>query len=461
MKKVLFILFTFLLFTNTHGQSREIDSLNILLQNETSDTGRVLLLPDIAQRLLTSNPDTAMTLVKQGLEISRRIEFEKGEAKNLNIIGNVYLVLGNYTNAMAKYLEALKINESIHDLFGQYTNHANLGLVYAARKDFRLALNYQFKAQTIIDKLGRKRNIATNLRNIADTYKDMANYDSAIFFASQARLIASEIAYPRVIGASLYTLGEISFLKGENNLALEYSRLSIFPLKASANYFTLSESFLTMAKVFDALNLKDSVIFYAKESFKTAAERGFILPKRDAARFLSYYYREYSADSAFEYQDISRATNDSLFNQEKQRELQLLDLNEKMRQEELESIKLKKEEERKQNLQLAAIAIALITLLVLFFVFSRSIIVGHKFVRFFGILALLAVFEFINLFIHPYLDRLTGHSPILMLLILMGIGALLVPLHHTLQQWVKNQLVKKNKKFRLAAAKRIIAQLEG
>ena len=52
-------------------------------------------------------------------------------------------------------------------------------------------------------------------------------------------------------------------------------------------------------------------------------------------------------------------------------------------------------------------------------------------------------------------------SPVLMLLILIGIGALLVPLHHRLEKWITKIMVEKNKKIRLAAAKKTIASLEG
>ncbi len=48
-----------------------------------------------------------------------------------------------------------------------------------------------------------------------------------------------------------------------------------------------------------------------------------------------------------------------------------------------------------------------------------------------------------------------------MLLILIGIGALLVPLHHRLEKWVTKIMVEKNKKIGLAAAKKTIATLEG
>jgi hypothetical protein len=76
------------------------------------------------------------------------------------------------------------------------------------------------------------------------------------------------------------------------------------------------------------------------------------------------------------------------------------------------------------------------------------------------VISLLLVFEFLNLLLHPFLEIVTHHSPILMLLALVCIAALLVPLHHRLEKWATTKLVEKNKKIRLAAAKKTIEQLD-
>ena len=91
---------------------------------------------------------------------------------------------------------------------------------------------------------------------------------------------------------------------------------------------------------------------------------------------------------------------------------------------------------------------------------SHSIIINSKLIEFFGIIALLIVFEFLNLLLHPFLERITHHSPVLMLLALVCIAALLVPLHHKLEKWATHKLVEKNKAIRLAAAKKTIEELE-
>ena len=75
-------------------------------------------------------------------------------------------------------------------------------------------------------------------------------------------------------------------------------------------------------------------------------------------------------------------------------------------------------------------------------------------------MALLVVFEFINLLVHPFLEEFTNHSQILMLLLLVGLAALLIPLHHRMEKWTINKLIEKNKERRLADAKKTIEKLE-
>jgi hypothetical protein len=277
----------------------------------------------------------------------------------------------------------------------------------------------------------------------------------------EAYNVAKRINYSRLIGTVLKGMGNIDLENNEYVIALEHYRLSVPYLIKGESYNTLSSSYLGFSKVFEKMEQKDSVLFYAKQSLNIAGEKGFVEELRNAARFLSFYYRKFNADSAFFYQDISKAANDSLFGQQKQKQFQSLAFDEKLRQQEIASTELKAKEERSRNLQYAAIALGLITFVILFLLLSHSIIANQKLISFFGVVALLLVFEFINLYIHPYLSHATNDSPLLMLLVMVSIASLLVPLHHWMENWITHQLVEKNKKIRLAAAKKTIARLEG
>jgi NADH:ubiquinone oxidoreductase subunit 3 (subunit A) len=131
-----------------------------------------------------------------------------------------------------------------------------------------------------------------------------------------------------------------------------------------------------------------------------------------------------------------------------------------LQQQEKEAEAVQAEEERQVNIQYAGIAISLIIFISLFLLLSGSIIINEKWISFLGILGLLILFEFINLVFHPYLAKITNHSPIMMLAILVAIAALLIPLHHRLEHWIKHKMIEKNKKIRLEAAKKTIEKLE-
>lgn len=462
MTKAFLWLLISLCMSTINAQMTERDSLKLLLQNEKTDTGRVMRLADLSFAYLESKPDTTMQLALEALNLARQIGFEKGEAESLNRIGNVYRVWGNHSKALEVFLQALKINEKINNLDGIQRNYTNIGVIYNFQEDFQQALNYSFKALKLATQINNKKSASTILRNIGENYFQLKRFDSAILYVQQAYNAASSIKYSRMMGSSSKTLGQIHAEKGQNSLALDYYRLSIPDLINANSDLILSDTFLGMAKLFEKNGQKDSALFYGRKSLEFSSQKGFLTEVRDAGRFLSLFYRNlHIPDSAFLYQDITKAANDSLFSHQKNNQIQELFFNEKIRQADIAAAEIKAHKKRAHNLQYAAIALGLLTFLILFLILSHSIVANQKLIRFLGVIALLLVFEFINLFIHPYLSRITDDSPLIMLLVMVCIAALLVPLHHQLEKWISHRLVEKNKKIRLAAAKRTISKLEG
>jgi uncharacterized membrane protein len=120
-----------------------------------------------------------------------------------------------------------------------------------------------------------------------------------------------------------------------------------------------------------------------------------------------------------------------------------LSFTEKIRQQEIEEANRLAKEERKSNIQLMGIVTFISFFFALLFVFSKRH-VNPKIIKFLGLLGLLLLFEFISLFLHPYIASFTHHKPILMLLILVAIASILIPLKHALQRWVKEKLAQKS-----------------
>lgn len=461
MKKIILLLLVTLCINYSHAQTNNRDSLKQLLQKEKTDTGRVSILNELSYSYLLSKPETTMSLALEALSLASHTGFVKGQAASLNMIGNAFTILGNYPKAMESYLRALRINEKINT-GGIAGNLGNIGLIYFQEEDYRHALNYLLKAKDLEEKDNKGNLFSLTLATIAQTYEQLKIYDSATFYAQQSYDAAYKLNDPMTIGISLSVLGTIHLDGGQNALALDYFRLSIPNSKKAKADITLSRSFLGIAKVFEKTGQNDSALLYAKQAFSIDEEKKFPRQLVDASSFLSSFYKnKHNADSALYYMEVAKSANDSLFSQQKQSQLQSLFFDEKLRQQEIATAELKAKEERKNNLQYAAIAIGIITFIILFFLLSRTIIVKTKFIEFFSVLGLLAVFEFINLYIHPFLADLTNDSPVLMLLILIAIGAMLVPLHHKLEKWITKVMVEKNKKIRLDAAKETIANIGG
>ncbi|MEO6252122.1 MAG: hypothetical protein ABIO79_02420, partial [Ferruginibacter sp.] len=168
-----------------------------------------------------------------------------------------------------------------------------------------------------------------------------------------------------------------------------------------------------------------------------------------------------NTDSAYYYSKVESQIREQIFNQNNLNTIQALTFKEQLRSIEDAAKKSEEADQRKQNIQFALIAFGIITFIIIFLLLSRSFITNTKMIEFLGVIALLIVFEFLNLLLHPFLERVTNHSPVLMLLALVCIAALLVPLHHKIEKWATAKLVEKNKKIRLAVAKKTIEQLEG
>ena len=326
----------------------------------------------------------------------------------------------------------------------------NLGNVYFKEGEIKKALDYTFQAKAMSEKISDTLNISASFLNIGNYYEVLNNLDSASINTELGKVYAQKVknlkdlpTAQNYIGIALNNLGNINAKSKQNNLAIEYYRLSFSYFLETEDYDGLCESYLGIAKVFKSLGSNDSSISYAKKSYITAVQQGFTKFIFDASTFISqYYYANHQIDSAFAYQQTMIAAKDSLFSQEKVKELQMLTINESLRQQELAEEKLRAAEERQNNLQYMAIAAFIFIFALIIILVSRQRI-RLTTINFLVTVALLLVFEYISLLIHPTISFWTHHSPVYMLLILVGIASILVPMHHRLEHWIKETLAHK------------------
>ncbi|MEI9944706.1 MAG: tetratricopeptide repeat protein [Chitinophagaceae bacterium] len=416
------------------------NNLKRSLESEKMDTAEVSLLEELSYTYLTSKPDTALLLAEKALLISKEIKYKKGEAVSLNRIGTVLNSTGNYPHALENFLQSLQINEDIDNKNGIMRNLGNIGNVYANQGDFREALNYSFREKLIAEDVPDEELLIISLLSIGDTYEKLNKLDSARVYTKQAHELSLKIKSDGLTGIALNNLGNIYSKMNEVAAAMQFYRSSLFYYEKDNDDEGICETTLGMARLFQQSGITDSALYYAKQSVTIAKQSGFTKYLLDASRFLTDYYKsKKNIDSAFLYKEISTAANDSLFDEEKIKQVHALYFSEKLREQEKEKEKKKAEEERRNNLQLVGIATVIISFF-LFLLLLRRRKTPARTVEVLGLIGLLLLFEFVALLLHPLIASVTNHKPVFMMMVLVAIAALLVPIHRYLEKMIKEKL---------------------
>jgi tetratricopeptide (TPR) repeat protein len=462
-KKMALLVAVILLQINpVDAQLSPVDSLKLLLKTERQDTARVLLLNKLSYQYYNNSTDTALIFAQDALALAREIGFTKGEAISLMRLGGALSATGNFSKALELHLEALKKAEAIKNETIAVIVMTNIGSNYSGMGNYREGINYMLKALDLSRQMDNKTTVLYNLANLGDSYEKLDILDSARLYTMQAfDLSIQPPQYEESTATTLNNLGNIYSKMGQDAVAMNNYTLSIPLFLKQEIWDGLAEAYLGMARLFRRAEAADSSFYYAKLSLDYAKKGGFVTKVMDASNFLTeYYVSVHNVDSAFAYQRATIAAKDTLFSQEKQRTIQSLTFDETMRQQNLALDRAAQEKQRRDNIQFGLIAIAILGFAIVFLLLSRTVVVNDKWIRFLGMIGLLLVFEFMNLFMHPYINKVTLHTPLFTLLVMVLIASFLIPLHHRLEIWIKEKLVVKNKRIRLAAAKKTVAMLE-
>jgi len=376
-------------------------------------------------------------------------------ATTYHAIGNMLVHKSDYNFALSSYFKAL---EYAKDDFRRARAYAAAGYVYMLTGNTELGYNYVRKADSISSNPYLKK--VTNVF-FGAAFNNFKNPDSALVYLKNAETDLHILIDPTVNSVLLGQLSISYELKGEDDLADVYYKKTLAYCKNQklvSSYIRNANRYAAyLVKRGDdkaAKNLSLEILALARQ---TISNDGI----SNVAEILKKIYsHDNKRDSAFYYAEIQIAYKDSLSNQKRIAEFQNITFAQQLKDIDEQAKVAEEAIQRKQNLQYALIALGIITIIIFYLLLSRSFITNTKLIEFFGVIALLIVFEFLNLLLHPFLERITHHSPVFMLLALVVIAALLVPLHHKAEKWTTAKLVEKNKKIRLAAAKKTIQELE-
>jgi tetratricopeptide (TPR) repeat protein len=443
-------------FSNLKSQELRTDSLWQSFETATNDSLKLTTITRLYARYVGLGMDSNAWFSKKILVVCEKLNIPRYNALGQLYSSYIFIRTGQYQKAQDLISKASLIAEETSDneVRSRVENFRNL-----IESDPNKQLIHLRKAIEYKRSIGHADQYYTILLgNISSTFQSAKQPDSAFFYAQKMY----EMSISLHDTTSIFVTGIMgnAYLNiGQPDIAYAFFKKGI-ALTKNQPVNSLMGAYISMAGYFEKMNNLDSAIFFWKMPFEHTPRDGLRTKLRASQKIYAYYLAKENNDSAVKYMNIYIVLNDSVNNTNKLAQLEATKFDEELKQKDLAVEKNEERKERKHNIQLVITAMAILAAIIVFLLLSRSIMVHHKTVELFSVIFLLVIFEFINLLTHPFLERITNHTPFLMLLGLVLIAAIIVPLHHKLQHWTTHKLVEKNKAIRLAKAKKTIDELE-
>lgn len=237
----------------------QVDSLLEELHKLPPDTNRISLLSRLSFELRRADPDLALKMAQEGLQIADSLQLPKFQAMHLLNISDVIIewsqfekadsilekVLtianeindsralggyyynksliaerqGNIDETIRLNLEAIRLYEQMDDDIMIGATYEGIGLGYAQLEDWDNAARYYRLAKSHFEKADIQQGISSSHLNLAEVYYETGEIDSAILYYQHGYRAADAVNSVRLMAWNLHGLASMHQEKGLFELA--------------------------------------------------------------------------------------------------------------------------------------------------------------------------------------------------------------------------------------------------
>ena len=296
---------------------------------------------------------------------------KRGLATFSNNVGNIYYSQGDYRQAMDHYIKSLELQEELHNKRGVATACNNIGVIHEVQANLVEAMKWYDRAVEIDEEDGNERRLVRDYASVGLLYSSMA--DAALTVERKDSLLRQAMIF---LQKSLTIANKIGHVKG-----MAHIQTGIAGILGKTNLYVEAIAWYNKAVVLaDSIGQKERLMV----AYKGLTNMNFRLGEVGAETQglvrggkTKEYYKE-----AFVYHKLYSQVKDSLFNEEKSKDLGKLEAKHEYETAEAERKRLEIEElglenekiNRRNSLQYSAIVIGLmvIGLLVYWLLFLRA-----------------------------------------------------------------------------------------
>ncbi|MGB4204838.1 MAG: tetratricopeptide repeat protein [Bacteroidales bacterium] len=334
----------------------ETDSLEQLLPS-LQGIEKADMLIKLTRKFAVDSKEKSLRYGNEALELSKKINYDKGEAtalialstahysssdynKAIEYLKDAYIIIeelkdsslllntlnklsinyrltGNYKESLSTSLRALQIAEQQNDTVSCARFYNNIGGVYKELKEFDKALDYYVHAYNIYSRLNDLSGLAQTTNNIGIIHRMNQNYDTALIYYNKSLYFEQQLNNKRGIAQSLNNIGNLYFLIGDYKKAIESFHTSLSISQETGNIESQTVSWNFLGNVYSKLgNFNESTEAYNKMlslSNQTGNKNRLSMAVEQLAKI---YTQTGDLKKAIEYYEKLTALRDSLYQEQ-------------------------------------------------------------------------------------------------------------------------------------------------
>jgi adenylate cyclase len=316
--KAYYLLIGFFCIT-THcvsGQDQKLaDSLaSIYKENKLEDTAKLVLLVDLSfnevndLQLSLKYAEELINLAKQK---NNNLYLYKGYFQK----GNKKRLLGDLDEALEAYFKSAEAATRANNIKGEGNAYGAIADIYSISNNHSNAMLYYNKAIATLRQFNDSIALASAISNAGDEFLNNKNYDSALLYFKESKIIFDKINYLSGQGYSLGNIGMVYANTGNNILAEKNINEAISILEKSEDYYPICVYLVSMCDIYSEKGDKQAALNYALRSLELAKKYGLKEQISDADLKLSQLYETAGTDvESFKYYKEHISYRDSVNN---------------------------------------------------------------------------------------------------------------------------------------------------
>lgn len=295
---------------------------------------------------LTYSGEYNEALANFQLVLDYKIEIQDtlGMAGMYNNIGITYFYLGEYQKAVEIYQKAIEIYEALQKRYSVANLLSNISLVYNEMDDFDKAVEFSQKALKVFYDLEKYFDQVSTLANLGNMYKSMGEYDKCIDYCTQALEIAEGRGFKILEGIAMVNMGLGYEGLEEYDMAMEYIMKAISIDRELSQTPYIIKDLRNIGRIYKKIGQYDLALISLDESEDLANNIGAIVELYETHKEISDVYAlQGNYKKAYEYHLLYTELKDSIFTEEKHKQINELQTKYETEKKERENIELTQE----------------------------------------------------------------------------------------------------------------------